>query len=291
MQIMDEIKESFRSGSVLVKLIYVNIAVFIVVNLVSVVAFLSNDFFSLVPYLSIPAHLPQLAMKPWTMITYMFLHEGFIHILFNILWLYWFGTIFLRFFDERKLLGVYLLGGISGGLLFIIAYNIFPVFEAQLPVSYALGASAAVLAVVIATAAYAPDYTIYLLFLGPVKIKYIALISIVIDVISIASTNAGGHIAHLGGAFFGFIYASRYKAGVDLSSGIVKLLYSIRNWFKPGPRMRVTRNVPADDLEYNRMKKDRQEEIDRVLDKISQSGYSNLSKEEKELLFRVGKRE
>ncbi len=291
MGIADEIKESFKKGSVLTRLIYVNLAVFLFVRIVNVFFVLMNQEFALLNWLALPADFSQLASRPWTLVTYMFLHFNFLHILFNLLWLYWLGKIFLFYFDERKLLGVYLLGGISGGLFFIAAYNLFPAFTDVLTFSILMGASASVIAIVIAVAIWAPNHTINLMFVGPIKMKYIALVSVFMYVIGIASSNAGGNLAHLGGAFWGLIYALQYRKGKDLSKGINKLIDAIVKFFKPKQTIKVSyKSESADDLKYNRNKNLKQDEINRVLEKISKSGYDSLTKAEKELLFKMGKR-
>ncbi len=288
MAILEEIKDSFRRGTALIRIIYINLAVFVLVNLIDVIFFLFNiqqGSFSLVRWLAVPADFSVLVTRPWTLITYMFLHKGFIHILFNLLWLYWFGRIFLEYLDEKKLTGVYVLGGLSGGLLYIIAFNLFPVFREILTRSFALGASAAVLAIVIAISVYVPNYTIFLLFLGRVKLKYIAIATIVIDLISIASSNAGGHIAHLGGALFGYLYIVQYRKGKDLTRGFNRLLGNLVSFFKPKPGIRVEYKRPETDMEYNRRKAEDRKEMDRILEKIARSGYDSLSKKEKDFLF------
>ncbi|MGQ8338150.1 rhomboid family intramembrane serine protease [Sunxiuqinia sp. A32] len=290
MSILDEIKESFRKGSVLTRLIYVNLGVFLFVRIANVFFFLLNQDFSLLNWLALPADIHALAAKPWTLITYMFLHFGFLHILFNLLWLYWLGKIFLFYFDERKLLGVYLLGGIFGGLFFLGAYNLFPAFTDVIAFSQLMGASASIIAIVIAVSVWAPNHTINLLFIGPIKLKYVALISLFMYVIGISSSNAGGNLAHLGGAFWGLVYALQYRKGKDMSKGINKLIDSLAKLFKPKQRIQVSyKNTNADDIEYNRKKNIQQEEINQVLEKISKSGYDSLTKEEKELLFKMGK--
>lgn len=291
MSIADEIKQSFKSGSSLTKLIYINLAVFLVVKLIAVFYFLLSveNSFSLVSWLAVPADLSNLAYKPWTIFSYMFLHQDFLHILFNMLWLYWFGQIFLHYFDNKKLLSVYLVGGLAGAFVYILTFNIFPVFADILPVSYALGASASVIAIVIAVSVYAPNHTIYLLFFGPVKLKYIALVTIIIDVISIASTNAGGHLAHLGGALFGYFYIMQFKKGRNITRLFDRFMDFIFSIFKPRPKIKVTYKRPVDDFEYNKSKAQKQAEIDKILDKIAKSGYESLSKQEKETLFKNSK--
>ncbi|HKJ43423.1 MAG TPA: rhomboid family intramembrane serine protease [Sunxiuqinia sp.] len=291
MSIIDEIKESFKKGSVLTRLIYVNIGVFVVLRVLYVLFYLVNQDFSLLNWLALPADIHQLAYKPWTLITYMFLHFGFLHILFNILWLYWLGKIFLFYFNERQLLGVYLLGGISGGIFYLAAYNLLPVFANSVPVTQLLGASAAVIAIVIAVAVWAPNHAINLMFIGPVKMKYIALVSLLMYVIGIAGSNAGGNLAHIGGAFLGMIFVLQYRKNKDLTKWVNQLIDELVKVFKPRQRIKVSYkgNAPADDIEYNRQRNHKQEEINRVLEKISNSGYDSLTKEEKELLFKMGK--
>ena len=295
MSIYDEIKGSFKSGSTLTKLIYINLAVFLAVKIVSVFFFLasSSQTFSLVNWLAVPADLTNLLHRPWTIVTYMFLHEGFLHILFNMLWLYWFGQIFLSYFDDKKLLSVYLVGGLAGAALYILAFNVFPVFEQITPISFALGASASVIAIVIATSVYAPNHKINLMFFGPVALKYIALVTILIDVLSIASSNAGGHIAHLGGALFGYLYISQLKRGKNMTKGFDHFMDKIFSLFKPRPKIKVTYKRPMTDMErdieYNKAQAAKQEDIDKILDKIAKSGYSSLTKKEKEILFKNGK--
>jgi membrane associated rhomboid family serine protease len=292
MTIIEEIKHSFRKGSILTKLIYVNLAVFVLVKLIQVFFFLFGlgDTRFVIEWLAVPASFSELLTRPWTIFTYMFLHEQFLHILFNILWLYWFGRIFLEYLDEKRLLGVYILGGLAGAALYIISFNLFPAFSQVLPFSLALGASAAVLAIVISISVYVPNYTIYLLFLGPVKLKYIAAFMIVLDVISIAGSNAGGHIAHLGGALFGWLFIRQYRQGNDITKSVTWVAAGISNLFKPSPRFKVEYKKTKDDFEYNKQKVMRQQHIDEILDKISKSGYESLSKEEKEILFKVSKK-
>jgi len=297
MSIIDEIKESFKKGSVLTRLIYVNLAVFVLVNLLNVIGVLTglNAYGSaVVKWLAVPAMLDNLIIKPWTAFTYMFLHEGFLHILFNLLWLYWFGQIFLRYLTEKQLLSIYILGGLSGAALFIIIYNISPTFKEILPVSYALGASASVMAVVIAISYYAPNFAINLLFIGPVKLKYLALIFVITDFLQIAGSNPGGHIAHLGGAFFGFLYSFQFRRGNDISKGFSRAMDSVVGYFTPGSRRNIKvsyknpgRAKQMTDMDYNKAKAETQEEVDRILDKIAKSGYDSLTKREKDILFKM----
>jgi membrane associated rhomboid family serine protease len=295
MDLLNDLKNTLRSGDNLAKLLIVNIAVFVLVNLLYMVGFLMGVPNALVSdkilnWLAVPASFDLLLFRPWTVITYMFLHEEFLHILFNMLMLYWFGKIFIAYLDPKKLVRVYVLGGLTGAFFYIAAYNLFPVFESVLTVSSALGASAAVLAIVIAIAAYEPNYRIHLLFVGPVKIGYFALFCVLIDLLSIRSGNAGGHIAHLGGAAYGFFFGRSMAKGKDITSGFAGIFDWFKNLFKRKPKMKVTSRRPMSDYDYNHARYERQQEVDRILDKIAKAGYDSLSKEEKEFLFTQGKR-
>lgn len=197
--------------------------------------------------------------------------------------------IFLHYFDNKKLLSVYIVGGLAGAALYILSFNIFPLFDQALPMSYALGASASVIAIVIAISVYAPNHTINLLFFGPVKLKYIAMVSIVLDVLSIASSNAGGHIAHLGGALFGYLYISQLRKGKNITKGFDRFMDKIFSLFKPRDKFKVTYKRPVNDYEYNKDKATKQKGIDEILDKIAKSGYDSLTKKEKEILFKNSK--
>lgn len=293
MAIIDEIKDSFKKGSTLTRLIYINLAVFILVNLMEAVFFLANSHAGhseFLANLAVPADLSILARKPWTIITYMFTHKGFIHILFNLLWLFWFGKVFLEYFDGKKLVGVYLLGGLAGGVLYIAAFNLLPVFSQDISLSIALGASASVTAISIAIAAYVPNYNWNLMFIGRVKIIYVAIAVFLLSTMIEFSDNSGGKIAHIGGAIFGYFYTVRYKQGKDITKGINLFLEKLFAFFRPKSKIRVTHKKTETNLEYNKRKVDEQKEVDKILDKIAKSGYSSLSGSEKEILFRQSKK-
>ena len=288
MSIAQEIKDSFKFGSNLTKIIYINLAVFIVYNLIKAIFLLSNAPLgdSLVQYLAVPAYIPALLTKPWTIFTYMFFHEEFLHILFNMLWLYWFGMIFLEYMSQRKLVGVYIMGGLSGAAFYILLFNILGVFNGLLPFAIALGASASVLAVVIAISTLMPNMSINLMFIGPIKLKYLALFSIVLDIISIPVSNPGGHIAHLGGALFGYLFIVAGKSGIDLIKPINWLINLFSFKKKPHSHLKVSYQKSDIDYEYNKRKVEKQLGLDKILDKIAKSGYDSLSKDEKEILFK-----
>lgn len=288
MSIAREIKDSFKFGSNLTKIIYINLAVFIIFNLIKLFFFFGQTPMSdsLAQYLAVPADTTALQSKPWTLFTYMFFHQDFLHILFNLLWLYWFGQIFLEYLSQKNLVGVYILGGLSGGIVYIIAFNALSVFSEMVPMAIALGASASVLAIVIAISTLKPNHTIYLLFLGAVKLKYLALFTVLLDIISIPTSNAGGHIAHIGGALFGFLYASAYMKGFDLARPVTWIMNLFDFKRKPKSHLKVNYRKTGDDLEYNKRKVEQQANLDVILDKIAKTGYDSLSKEEKETLFK-----
>ncbi len=292
--IITDLKNNFRRGNVHIRLIYINAAVFLVVALTGIVLRLFNlSSASLVQWFEMPASLPNFVVQPWAILTYMFLHADFLHVLFNMLWLFWFGDLFLRFFSARHLRGLYLLGGICGGLLYMLAYNVFPYFRPVADYSFLLGASASVLAIVAATAYREPNYPINLLLIGTIRLKYLALIVIGMDVLFITSDNAGGHIAHLGGALAGLWFAASLGKGRDLTRWINLALGWVAGLFRPRkPKMKVHK-ANADrqkDYDYNARKKAQSDEIDRILDKLKKSGYESLTTEEKKSLFDASKR-
>jgi membrane associated rhomboid family serine protease len=293
MAITDEIKLSYQHGTYLTKLIYINIAVWIVVRLTTVILVLGgNEHPTFMDWVSLPASFNQFLTRPWTLITYMSLHFELWHLLINLLWLYSFGRIFLEYHTSRKLLCLYLFGGLSGGLFFMAAYNLFPYFQKNVEFAQLLGASASVIAIVIATAVYVPNHLIHLILIGPVKIKWIALVSIILYLVNLTGDNAGGNFAHLGGACWGFFYMTLLKSGVDLSSRSERFIDRIFNWSKPKRRLKVEYNSGTfREYGYNKSKKEKQEEVNRILDKISTTGYDALTAAEKETLFRMsGKR-
>jgi membrane associated rhomboid family serine protease len=288
MAIWDDIRRTFRNGSNLTKLIYINAAIFLFISIGSIIGFLLNNqvlSLKILNLFSVPSSLKAFLMRPWTLITYMFTHKDILHILFNMLWLYWFGRIFLEYLDQKKLVAVYLLGGICGAVVYIFAFNVFPVFSQVVNESVAIGASASVMAVVVAIAVYVPDYSVTLFLIGRVKIKWLALAIFLMTSVMDFSVNSGGKLAHMGGAMLGYLYIFSLKRGRDLGKGINKILDFIVTIFKPRKKLRVTYKKPRTDYDYNKAKAEHQEKINRILDKISKGGYDSLTREEKDLLF------
>lgn len=296
--IFDDLKRTFMQGNIVVRLIYINVAAFILYALLNVVMGLFNlNAAEFVRSFYLPADLLQILRRPWTLITYMFMHAGIWHLLGNMLWLYWFGRLFLYFFSAKHLRGLYVVGGLLGGLLYIVSYNLFPIFSSQLYSATLVGASASVLAVAIATAVREPEYRIHLMFVGPVKLKYFALFIVLFDALYVGSNNAGGHIAHLGGAIAGWWFAKGISQGRDITHWVNVCIDAIEGLsvksfqFKRQPKMKVhSQNSRTADYDYNARKKAQSVEVDKILKKLKKSGYSSLSDEEKRRLFEASKR-
>ena len=286
---LEDLKYRFTSANALFKLIYINLAVFVLVNFLATLSYLfQSELFSVVNYLALPVSLKALLFKPWTILSYMFMHVEFFHILSNLIYLYFAGQIFLQYFNAKKLYSIYILGGLAGGISYLLAFNLFPVFNSYSS-SHLMGASASVLAVLFAVATYVPNYKINLPFIGSIPIKYLAIASVFIDIISIPESNPGGHIAHLGGALFGVFFISRLKKVKDLSIPFYKWVDSIASLFKKKHLKTVHKRTKTDD-EFRAEKADRSELIDSILDKIAKSGYDSLSAKEKEYLFKNSKK-
>jgi len=287
--IVSEVRYSvFKSGNPLYQFMAINVFVFLLLNLLYVFEFLFgqaglvSDF--LQKQLIMPANFSLFLLKPWTAFTYMFTQREFFHLLFNMLWLFWLGKIFLDFLNKRQFIFTYLLGGLAGGITFLLLYNFIPVFKSDAQFSFLLGSSASVSAIVVGTATLLPDYTIRMLFFGNVKLKYLALVFIILDLIGLAGANPGGNLSHLGGALLGYLFIVQLQKGRDWSKTFVRKkrkkpdLKVVRNE-QPKSPIRGSRTIPN------------QEYIDTILDKISQSGYDNLTKEEKEALFKASKQD
>lgn len=291
---IDNIKHKYKTGTVLTRLIFINILVFILLKMINVIFILFNiHSFDPIVYLSVPSDVALLLTRIWTLITYMFVHEGFIHILFNLLWLYWFGKIFMQYFSGRTLGSLYVIGGLAGALLYIIAFNTIP-YYIDMGNGLMIGASAAVMAIVMGAAFYRPDLRLNLLFLGQIKIVYIAIFAFILDFLSLGSqVNPGGHVAHIGGALFGYFFATQYKKGKDVTHWMSVLIDLFVGLFKPRKKkskMKVEHVRNESDWDYNARRNNEQEEIDRILDKLKKSGYSGLTSEEKKKLFDASKK-
>ncbi len=291
--LFQEIRNFFARGSVLARLIGINVAIFVAANLIRVFFFLWNvegAAEAMSQWLGISSNVHVVLHRPWTLITYMFLHFDFLHILFNMIVLYVGGRLFSDFIGQDRLTATYLLGGLAGALFYIVSFNVFPVFEEVVAFSLAIGASASVLAIFIAIATYMPNYQLPLLLFGRIRLKYIAIFFVVLDLISIDHGNPGGHLAHLGGALWGYTYARLLRSGRDPAMVLGFYLEKLVRVFRKKPAMRVeyTRERYVSDEEYNKQRAERQKKIDHILDKISKHGYDSLTREEKQLLFKMG---
>lgn len=283
------------------RLVAINLVVFVLVALVGVILWLVNADSTtfrtvsntVIDYLGVPSSLEHLLVRPWTLITYAFTHQGFLHLLFNMLMLYWFGNILADFAGNKRVLPVYILGALVGAAVFIAGYNLLPVLKTSLGQPM-IGASAGVLALVVAAATLVPDYSIVLFLIGPVRLKWLALALVVIDIISLPMSNAGGHLAHLGGALTGYLYITQLRRGRDFGKWIHQTAEYAANpkIGTKGLRTVHKTNRPASTkpghASSQQLKDLRavEDQLDRILDKISQSGYESLTKDEKDFLFR-----
>lgn len=287
--VLEDFKSAFsRRDNGLNQLILINVIVFCVFQVLKLGFKLSlnGPVYDLVlRQFTLPADLYVLAYRPWTIFTYFFLHEDFFHILFNMLFLYYFGNLISEYLGNRRLVNVYILGGLAGGIAYLAAYNLIPYFRPELNIVVLLGASGAVYAAVVAAATLLPDYTFNLLLIGPVRIVYIAIFYVAISFFEIAGRNSGGNLAHLGGALMGYIFIRQLKAGNDWGKPIDLILNTFTGMFKPKSKVRVT--YKQDKKAVVSSKIPNQDEIDNILDKISRSGYDSLSKDEKQKLFKA----
>ena len=276
MNFLDNLKREFGIANMLNKLIYINVFSFLVLNIFSVIfSLLLIDISSIKELLMLPSSTEEVIKKPWSLISYMFIHDNFIHLLFNLIWLHFGGKLFLQYLNQKQLLYTYILGGLFGGILFIIAFNNLPALIPYSENAKALGASASVLAIFFAIATYIPNFQVSIPFIGFIKLKHIALIYIILDFLNIPNGNAGGHIAHLGVAIFGFFYVKQFtqKSAKNKQNQFLSYLKNIFNFQKSKNK-----------------KSYKMKEIDLILEKISKSGYNSLTKIEKELLFKSSKK-
>ncbi len=305
----DNLRNAFRrSDNSLYKLIAINVLVFFVLLVVRVlltVSGLEGLYKEGLSYLMMPASLPKLATQPWTIFTYMFLHEGVFHVLFNMLFLYWFGLLIHQYLGSRKLANLYVLGGLFGAAFYALIYNVAPYFSASVDSSMMLGASAGVFAVVVGAATLTPNTTFFLILIGPVKIVYIAAFYVILSFANSIGANAGGEIAHLGGALLGYLYIVQLRKGNDWGVPVQKVGLFFENLFsrnrskvKVSYRKAKTKSTgnfggfssKTTSTPAAKSSETSQEEIDQILDKIAAKGYDALSKEEKRKLFEFSKK-
>lgn len=295
-----QLKYRYATASMMEKLIAINVIMLILMYLSRTIGFLmqiNTDF--LVEWLVFPKEIGEFIIKPWTIITYAFMHSGFFHILFNMIILYFSGQIFLTFFSPKRLLNYYILGAISGALIYMLSYNLFPAFS-SVGNSYLIGASASVMAVLVGIATQVPNYNVRLVLIGNIKLWWIAAFFVGLDIAQIPLGNAGGHLAHIGGALIGYIYTQQLTKGNDLGQFVTSSFDYLSDMFsgQGKPKMKtVYKNKAkhgkgkteqsAKSTTVNRTEK--QKRVDEILDKISKSGYDSLTKEEKDFLFDAGK--
>ena len=280
---LDQIKKRFESANIVEQIISINVIVFVLTYLIKAISTLmqwgDNVLFS---WFSLPANFNGFLTKPWTIISYGFLHGDFLHILFNSLILYYFGVLFLDFFKKKQFITYYFLGILVGGIVFMLSYNYFPALKNQS--SYLVGASAGVTAILVGLATKIPNYAMHFRFLGAIKLWHIATAIILIDIVQLPLSNTGGHLAHLGGALIGFILTNQLNGGKNLSNFTSNLFKQK----KQKPLKTVYKKEKPSKVSLDKTMQQRK--IDTILDKISKSGYETLSQEEKDFLFSAGKK-
>lgn len=293
---LTELKNMFRDGDLLTKLIFINSGVFIVAALVNLVVILFASTFMLRNYVALPADTYELMWRPWTVVTYMFYHQNFIHFICNILMLYWIGRLFVSMFQQRDLVNLYLFGGLVGGTTYVVASNLFPGLDAYGTLE---GASAAITALLVATGVNQPEMPVRLMFVGEIRLKWLVAILVGIEVLTGMSENAGGCISHLGGAIAGYAFAVYLQKGTNIAAWIGKIIDFCANL---GSKMGNTKQAKfkvvydskdaqtTSDAEYNMQKKNESDDIDAILDKIKENGYEGLTEEEKAKLFKASRK-
>jgi membrane associated rhomboid family serine protease len=294
MNIIKELKLQYKIGDMTTKLIFWNVLLYAVPEIIFAILKLFLITISYQEYVGLSNIVEDLIYKPWSVISYSFFHASFFHIFFNMVMLNFVGKLFTTFFTQKQLLGLYILGGLFGGFIYMVSYAFFPLLANQH--ALLVGASASVMAILLATTVYQPDMPVRLMFLGTVKLWHIAIVFIILDLIQLPMENTGGHLAHLGGAMMGFLYIKQLQNGRDLASGINNILDWFANIFsgkknntfkkvyrnpRPNPQTKPVSRIIAKDKN--------QQQVDDILDKISESGYESLTKEEKEFLFKAGK--
>ena len=293
MNLIEDIKFQYKIGNIAIRLIFWNLIFFIIPEVFFAVAQLFHVNIDYLSFVSLSTNWNDLGWKPWSILSYAFFHAGVIHLVFNMLMLHFTSRLFLTFFSQKQLFGVYIFSSIFSGLIYLLGYNFLPALSS---VSTSIvGASGAIMAILIATTTYMPFMDVRLALFGKVKLWQIAILFLLVDLIQLPMNNTGGHIAHLSGAFFGYIYIKLLQNGTDMSRIVSAVIDFFANLFNPKKttpfkKVHVNPKKPAVKRESRIIVKDKtQQQLDEILDKISQSGYDSLTAEEKEFLFKAGK--
>lgn len=290
---MSQLQHLWKTSNAATRIIIINIAAYVLINVPIAILHLMNAggaINNLMSWLALSGDLGRLLFRPWTLFSHMFIHSGIFHLAFNLLSLYFIQQLFSRYFDDRRFINVYFVGGLSGALVFLLSVNVFPVFASD-PLAYtAVGASAAVMAVLVAVCTYRAQDEVFLFGIVKMQLRWVAVLFVLLDIIGISGGNEGGHLAHLGGALFGFLWGMNLSKGRDLAAWFdaVQNVFTWKPSAKKSP-LSVAHKQKFSDDEWNQSKKARQARVDEILDKISRSGYDSLSKDEKALLFELSK--
>lgn len=289
-----------RGGNPLVTLIVINLSVFVLFSFIKVIYYFNQtpELYNqeILNWFTLPAAVDKLISRPWVIITHMFLHDRVWHVFGNMLWLWAFGFILKDLTGNRKVVPIYIYGALAGAVAFIFAFNFFNVFKSELPVATALGASAGVMAVAVATTVLAPGYRIFPMIYGGIPLWVLTLLFVIIDFATIPYNNPGGHLAHLAGAFMGFLFIFLSRKGIDLSAGMNHFFDWVNDLFNPdrpvkGKVIKSDIFKKPEEKTFSKKISIPQQQIDQILDKINQKGYEHLSEEEKEILKKASQEE
>ena len=283
MDLINKLKYKYTTGNIATKLIFINVAVYLLAIILKL--FTKVNYVQL--YFGLSSYKHDFLYKPWSVFTYMFLHDNVLHLLFNMIMLYIVADFYFKFFGEKSFKIFYFVGGVCGGIFFLLFNLIFPEH------SHLIGASAAIYAVFFAMVAYQPNLEVRLMFIQtPIKLLYLAIGLLFLGFL-LQPDNIGGNISHLGGALFGYLYMKQFEKGSDFFGSIsnsFKNIFKKKSPLKANKKQTTTRETPPrNDYDYNEWKVNNEKKVDEILDKISRSGYNSLTTEEKDFLFKQGK--
>ena len=293
MTILDDLKMKFRTGNVVTQLLFWNVALFVVPLVIFSFLKLFRIDIDFLHFISLSSDPKALFVRPWTLISYAFFHNDFFHVLFNMLLLNFAGQLFVTFFTQKQVLGLYLASAIFSGFVYIFSYLVFPALSNQ--TVYLVGASGAIMAILVATATYQPMMEVRLFLLGNIKLVYLVLALLVIDLIQLPMNNTGGHLAHIGGSIFGYLFVTQIRNGIDITAWATNIISFFSNLFQPKKKypfkkVYVNPKKPIEKRDSKIIFKDEnQKKIDSILDKIGQSGYDSLTQTEKQFLISMNK--
>jgi membrane associated rhomboid family serine protease len=295
---IDDLRYQYKNGGITIRLIFINVVIFLAINILAVFGKLlgtgteANILYALAEIFTLKTSFIDLVTHPWGLFTSIFAHFSLWHLLFNMVFLYFSGRMFEQLFNQKRLLYTYLLGGIAGGAFEILAHAVFPGLWEMAP-NPVVGASGSIMAIFFSIAFYRPQMTVNLFGLLPVRIIILAGAFFLLDFLKLGDNDGTAHFAHIGGAVIGMIGVQNLSSSGNIITQVSKFGDRIAGLFKRRSKLKVQYSNSEvrreKDEDYNARKKQNQSEIDRILDKISKSGYDSLSKKEKDFLFNQSK--